>query len=84
MSIMRSIKELGPCILLEENWLLLRLEHGWFLTFAMEMVCCSMASWMATRSSSRIFSPEVEETRKKGEKKKKEKSHCQSPLDEFS
>lgn len=44
------------------------------------MVCCSMASWMATRSSSRIFSPEVEETRRE----EKKESHCQSPLEDFS
>ena len=28
--------------------------RGGPLTLAMEMVCCSMASWIATRSSSRI------------------------------
>lgn len=51
------------------------------LTLAMEMVCCSMASWMATRSSSRIFS------RKAANEvggKKINKSRCQLPLVAFS
>lgn len=51
------------------------------LTLAMEMVCCSMASWMATRSSSRIFS------RKAANEvggKKINKSCCQLPPVAFS
>lgn len=51
------------------------------LTLAMEMVCCSMASWMATRSSSRIFSHKVE-NEAGGENKNK--SHSQLPLVNFN